>query len=46
MEGILTEVDPERLRIGMTMRVTPWAVLDPQGETRMTYAFAPVEEQA
>lgn len=45
VEGILSEVDPKQLRIGMMMRVTPWVVADPRGETRMTYAFAPAEEQ-
>jgi uncharacterized OB-fold protein len=39
VEGRLTEPDPERLRIGMAMRVVP---LDHAGVA--TYAFAPVEE--
>jgi uncharacterized OB-fold protein len=42
VEGILTEDDPERLRIGMAMRVVARDALGPDGEARMTFAFAPV----
>jgi uncharacterized OB-fold protein len=44
VEGILTEADPRKLRIGMTMRLTSWIIADPQGAKRITFAFAPHEE--
>jgi uncharacterized OB-fold protein len=46
VEGILTEADPHRLRIGMLMRLTTLSVPGPDGEARATFAFAPVEEAA
>jgi uncharacterized OB-fold protein len=42
VEGILTESDPERLRIGMLMRVVSHLVTA-GGEPRLTFAFAPLE---
>lgn len=43
VEGRLTEVDPERLQIGMPMEVTvvPFGV---DGSDTVTYAFQPVDE--
>jgi uncharacterized OB-fold protein len=41
IEGLLTEADPERLRIGMPMRVTSCVATGADGESRLTYAFAP-----
>lgn len=46
VEGRLTESDPERLRIGMPMRVTSMVVPGPDGEDRLTYAFEPAQEAA
>jgi uncharacterized OB-fold protein len=42
VEGRLTEADPSKLRIGMTMET----VLIPFGDGQVTYAFRPVEEGA
>ena len=42
VEGRLTEADPSKLRIGMTMET----VLIPFGDGRVTYAFRPVEDGA
>ena len=42
VEGLLSEADPERLHIGMPMRVTSRVALDAVGEQRVTFAFAPV----
>ena len=44
VEARLTEVDPERLEIGMEMEVVvvPFRT-DPDGTEVLTYAFAPVE---
>ena len=42
VEGRLTENDPAKLRIGMTMET----VLIPFGDGLVTYAFRPVEEGA
>lgn len=44
VEGLLTESQPERLRIAMPMRVTSLVVTDGEGEARLTYAFAPTED--
>jgi len=41
VEGILTEHDPERLSIGMPMRLVAREALGPGGEPRITFAFAP-----
>ena len=46
VEGLLSEPDPARLRIGMPMRLATTAALNPAGEQRVTFAFAAVEEQA
>jgi len=46
VEGRLTESDPDRLRIGMPMEVTSIVVSGPDGEDRLTYAFAPQERAA
>jgi uncharacterized OB-fold protein len=43
VEGLLAEASPERLRIGMAMRVRSRIVLDAEGRRRVTFAFAPVE---
>jgi uncharacterized protein len=43
VEARLTENDPERLRIGMTMELTLIPV--PGASDTVTYAFRPVEEQ-
>src|SRR3954452_1151817 len=44
VEALLTERDPERLRIGMPMELTLVPV--PGASDAMTYAFRPVEEDA
>jgi uncharacterized OB-fold protein len=41
VEGILTESEPERLAIGMPMRVVALTVRGATGEQRVTFAFAP-----
>jgi uncharacterized protein len=46
VEGILTESDPERLRIGMSMRVVARSALGADGSERVTFAFAPVDESS
>jgi uncharacterized OB-fold protein len=45
VEGLLTEADPERLRIGMPMRVTASVAQGMDGDPRMTFAFVPVGVQ-
>ncbi len=44
VEGILTESDPARLRIGMPMRLVTVPATDAGGEGRLTFAFAPARE--
>ncbi|MCM6772555.1 OB-fold domain-containing protein [Nocardia sp. CDC159] len=44
VEALLTESDPARLRIGMSMRLVPLEVLTHCGEPATTFAFAPVEQ--
>lgn len=44
VEARLTESDPERLRIGMPMTLVSVEVVTETGETRQTFAFAPVAE--
>ena len=46
VEGVLTEADPERLAIGMPMRLVSLTVPVADGELRATYAFAPVGDEA
>jgi uncharacterized protein len=46
VEGLLSEADPARLRIGMPMRLTTSAALDRAGQHCVTFAFAPVEGEA
>ncbi|WP_323039036.1 OB-fold domain-containing protein [Gemmobacter sp.] len=43
VEGRLTGVDPDRLRIGMAMRLVPLAMELSGGRHVTTYAFAPQE---
>jgi uncharacterized protein len=44
VEGLLTESAPERLSIGMPMRVTALVVPGAGGEARTTYGFEPIED--
>jgi uncharacterized OB-fold protein len=46
VEGVLTEADPARLRIGLPMRVVARQVLAAEGDVRVTFAFAPDTEAA
>lgn len=44
VEGLLTESDPARLRIGMQMRITSKVAIGADGSPRLTYAFTPSVE--
>jgi uncharacterized OB-fold protein len=44
VEGILTEADPSRLRIGMPMALTTVPATDAGGVDCVTFAFAPTED--
>ena len=44
VEALLTESDPERLRIGMPMRLT--LIPAPGDGDTVTFAFEPVDEDA
>jgi uncharacterized protein len=41
VEGLLTESDPAKLKIGLGMRVVSQAVYGPDGTPALTFAFAP-----
>lgn len=45
VESLLTECDPARLRIGLPMRLVPYEVLTESGDTALTFAFAPADEE-
>ncbi|MEZ0362363.1 Zn-ribbon domain-containing OB-fold protein [Mycobacterium sp. pUA109] len=45
VETLLTESDPDRLRIGMPIRLTGIEVLTETGASATTFAFAPTEEE-
>ncbi len=44
VEGRLTQNDPAKLEIGMEMELTLEEFTDAAGETRLTFAFRPVED--
>jgi uncharacterized OB-fold protein len=46
VEGILTGLERDAVRIGMPMRTTSLTVPGPDGDERVTFAFAPAQQEA